>query len=105
LAEIDHGIYEVLTFGKHYYRSIGAEPVDIADAVKTTINETIDASVFDRWQKDASYRPKNLIEWASRKGVDPTALLQSVHAKDGTALPSAGKTPNDGAAHFQTVVR
>jgi len=105
LAEMAHGIYEVLTFGKHFYRSIGAEPVDTGDAVKTTINETIDATVFDRWQKDASYRPKNLIEWASRKGVDPSVLHQSVHAKDGTALPSAGKTPNDGGAHFQTVVR
>lgn len=104
LAEMAHGIYEVLTFGKHYYRSIGADLVDTGDAVKITINETIDATVFGRWQKDTSYRPKNLIDWASRKGVDPATLLQSVHAKDGTALPSAGETPNDGAAHFQTVI-
>src|ERR1700738_273060 len=68
-AEMAHGVYKLITFGKQLYRPIGAEPVDTGDAVKTTINETIDASVFERWRSDAAYRPKNLVEWAGRKGV------------------------------------
>jgi uncharacterized protein (DUF2235 family) len=86
LAEMAHGIYEVLTLGKHYYRSIGAEPRDTGDAVESTINETIDGTVFDRWRADETYRPPNLKEWAARRGVDPSALKQAVWAKDATAI-------------------
>lgn len=88
LAEMAHGIYEVLTFGKHYYRPIGAEPEDTGDAVITTINETIDATVFERWRKDATYRPKNLADWAQRRGIDPATLTQSVRAQDAKAIVS-----------------
>ena len=86
LAEMAHGIYEVLTLGKHYYRPIGAEPRDTGDAVESTINETIDGTVFDRWRADETYRPPNLKEWAARRGVDPSALKQAVWAKDATAI-------------------
>jgi len=86
LAEMAHGIYEVLTFGKHFYRSIGAEPQDTGDAVTSTINETIDATVFDRWRSDETYRPKNLSDWATRRGVDLSKLKQSVRAHDATAI-------------------
>jgi hypothetical protein len=89
LAEMAHGIYEVLTFGKHYYRTIGAEPPGTGDAVTSTINETIDATVFDRWRADDDYRPKNLSDWARRRGVDPSALKQSVRAQDATAIVPA----------------
>lgn len=82
LAEMVHGIYEVLTFGKHFYRAIGSDPIDNGEAVTTTINESIDASVFDRWRKDGGYRPKNLVEWAKRRNVDPSTLKQSVRADD-----------------------
>jgi hypothetical protein len=82
LAEMVHGIYEVLTFGKHYYRSIGAQPLDTPEAVTTTINETIDASVFNRWRNDATYRPKNLVDWAKRWSVDPAMVKESVRADD-----------------------
>lgn len=85
-AEMAHGIYKVVTLGHQLYRPIGAEPVDTGDAVKTTINETIDASVFDRWRNDATYRPKNLIEWAQRRKVDPSALSQAVHANDASPI-------------------
>lgn len=80
LAEMVHGIYEILTFGKHYYRPIGVDPIDAADAVTTTINESIDGTVFDRWRSDEKYRPRNLSEWATRRKVDPGALKQSVRA-------------------------
>jgi uncharacterized protein (DUF2235 family) len=84
LAEMAHGIYEILTFGKHYYRPIGIDPIDVGDAVTTTINESIDGTVFDRWRNDATYRPKNLFEWAERRKVDVGALKQSVRADDPT---------------------
>ncbi len=82
LAEMAYGIYKVLTFGKHYHRPIGAEPMDTGDAVTSTINETIDATVFDRWRNDKIYRPKNLVDWAQRRSVDPSSLNQSVRADD-----------------------
>jgi uncharacterized protein (DUF2235 family) len=82
LAEMAHGIYEVLTFGKHFFRTIGAEPVNVGDAVTTTINETIDGTVFDRWRHDTSYRPRNLVEWAERHNVNPSEVNNSVRADD-----------------------
>ena len=86
LAEMAHGIYEILTLGKHYYRLIGADPLDTGDAVTSTINETIDATVFDRWRSDETYRPKNLSDWARRRSVDPSTVKQSVRAHDATAI-------------------
>ena len=32
----------------------------------SNVNETIDASVFARWNNNPNYRPQNLAEWASR---------------------------------------
>ncbi|MEE4675473.1 hypothetical protein [Pseudomonas viridiflava] len=52
------------------------------------INESIDASVFDRWCKLDGYRPKNLVEWAGQLGVDPGKILSSVLASSpATAVP------------------
>jgi uncharacterized protein (DUF2235 family) len=86
LAEMAHGIYEILTLGRHYYRPIGAEPLDTGNTVTSTINETIDATVFDRWRSDETYRPRNLSDWARRRGVDPSTLKQSVRANDASAI-------------------
>src|SRR5882672_2415712 len=87
LAEMAHGIYEILTFGKHYYRPIGIDSIDVGDAVTTTINESIDGTVFERWRIDPTYRPQNLSEWAIRRKVDPGVLKQSVRA-DNPAVPA-----------------
>jgi hypothetical protein len=81
-----HGIYEILTLGRHHYRPIGAEPLDTGDAVTSTINETIDATVFDRWRSDETYRPKNLLDWATRRNVAPSTLKCTVRANDATAI-------------------
>jgi len=89
LGEMAHGIYEVLTLGKHHYRPIGVEPVDTGDAVTTTINETVDATVFDRWRYDGTYRPNNLLDWAKRRTVDPSTLNRSVRADDPTVVVPA----------------
>ena len=66
------------------YRTIGQEPDVRDDGTHNNINETIDASVFDRWRTDPSYRPENLTEWAKRKKTDPAQLRTSVRADDPT---------------------
>jgi hypothetical protein len=85
LAEMAHGIYEILTFGKHYYRPIGIDPVETEQTSTSAINETIDATVFARWQADPTYRPPNLVEWAKRRQVDPGAIKGPVRADDPNA--------------------
>jgi uncharacterized protein (DUF2235 family) len=93
LKEMAHGIYEIITLGKHYYRPIGAEPVDTGDAITTTINETIDATVFDRWRADSTYRPTNLVDWATRREVDPASFKLPVLAKDAApVIPPPAQT-------------
>ncbi len=82
LAEMAHGIYEIVTLGKHYYRPIGVDPVDTDAGRVNTINESIDASVFARWKADSSYRPPNLIAWAQLRKVDPASLSASVNASN-----------------------
>ncbi|MDI4239504.1 DUF2235 domain-containing protein [Bradyrhizobium sp. Arg237L] len=63
-------------------RVIGAEPDVQSNGTHTTVNETIDASVFQRWQADPTYRPPSLVEWAKRKNVDPVRLQTSIRADD-----------------------
>ena len=86
-AEMGRGIYKALTFGKAFYRPIGAEPVDIGDAVITTINETIDATVFERCRNDPEYRPMNLSDWANRQNVELSTLKGSVHTDAAAVVP------------------
>jgi uncharacterized protein (DUF2235 family) len=76
------GIYRVIKFGRRYYRPIGEPPIATEEKTTHNVNETIDISVFDRWRKVANYRPKNLIDWARRHGVDITTLHESVKADD-----------------------
>src|SRR5262245_24680643 len=46
------------------------------------INESIDASVFERWRSDHGYRPQNLRGWAQKYKVDPGILMHAVRADD-----------------------
>jgi uncharacterized protein (DUF2235 family) len=84
LAEMAHGIYEVITLGKHYYRPIGIDPIDTDKGRINTINESIDATIFARWKADSKYRPQNLVEWSQRRKVDPATFATSVSASDPT---------------------
>jgi hypothetical protein len=52
------------------------------DGSHINVNETIDKTVFERWRADPTYRPRNLLEWAERKKVDPAKLTNSVRADD-----------------------
>jgi len=76
------GVYPVIKFGRRYYRTIGAPPIETEEKTTHNINETIDVSVFDRWRKVPDYRPKNLTDWAKRHSVDIAALHESVRADD-----------------------
>jgi hypothetical protein len=75
-----YGIYRVLR--RPFYRPIGRGPVVDTHSgdVTTTINETIDSSVFDRWRKDSAYRPQNLIAWAKDHEVSVESRQQSIRA-------------------------
>jgi hypothetical protein len=80
-SEFMSGAYKVLTFGQRYYRPIGAKPTSSSPTeMRTSINETVDASVFDRWRSDENYRPPNLVVWADLYRVDPSQVKGSVKA-------------------------
>lgn len=81
-AEMGHGLYRAVKLGRPYLRTIGADALVNGEKTTTTINETIDATVFDRWQRDTAYRPLNLSNWAKRRGIDLSSLKGSVRADD-----------------------
>ena len=74
-----YGLYALVS--SPLYRTIGREPNVREDGSHINVNETIDASVFERWRADPTYRPANLAEWGQRKKVDP-AQLQNFRAGD-----------------------
>lgn len=79
------GIYAKVV--KRNFRIIGADPwMDGISNSHSTVNETIDSSVFDRWNADESYRPQNLAEWAGRKKIILQDLRGSVSAQDGSSV-------------------
>ena len=73
-----HGAYHL--FSRPYYRPIGEPPQQGHDGTNSNVNETIDASVFARWNADANYRPPNLAGWAARHRLDISTLTNSVLA-------------------------
>ena len=79
-AEMAGGAYKVCNGGIPYYRSIGSVASGSSDIAHNVVNETIDASVFERWQQNAKYRPKNLAEWATRHSVQLDHIVGSVRA-------------------------
>lgn len=76
-AKFMKGAYRIARLGKRYYRQIGAPSREVRKGWSTSINETIDASVFAKYQSDRTYRPPNLEAWALARGVD----LASVHGE------------------------
>jgi uncharacterized protein (DUF2235 family) len=73
-----YGIYHLLS--APHYRPIGAQPIPTDGGTDSNVNETIDASVFARWNGNPDYRPPNLAEWAARHQVDIAQLNGSVLA-------------------------
>jgi len=82
-GEFMHGAYKLLTLGQEFYREIGPDPVaSSATELRENINETIDASVFERWRSDETYRPRNLVRWAQRRNIGLDRLIGAVRADD-----------------------
>jgi hypothetical protein len=77
-SQMAGGLYPIFHLWRRYYRILGAAPIESETSTVTTINETIDGSVFERWQQNPDYRPPNLERWANQHRVDPNALSASV---------------------------
>ena len=80
--EMLSGVYRLCHACIPYYRKLGTIPAGATDVANNVVNETIDASVFERWRANANYRPKNLIEWAARNDTAVEAITTSVQARD-----------------------
>jgi hypothetical protein len=76
-GEFMYGLYRLVKLGKPYYRPLGHSA-----SGEHNVNETIDASVFERWRRVPAYRSKNLSDWSDRHGVDVSSLTRSVLAND-----------------------
>jgi uncharacterized protein (DUF2235 family) len=86
-AEFMDGWYKKATFNQPYYREIGQDSVPSSqDTLRVTINETIDASVFDRWRADANYRPSNLQRWSDKQQANPSTLRSAVRADNSAVV-------------------
>jgi uncharacterized protein (DUF2235 family) len=81
-AEMADGVYRACKLWRPFYRPVGLAPVVTGDQTTTTINETIDASAFDRCRSDPGYRPQNLMGWANAHQVDMNSIHGSVRADD-----------------------
>ena len=68
-AEFVGGVYRALRFNVRHYRPIGASRREVKAGWSTPINEVIDASVFERYRTDPTYRPANLEAWATARGI------------------------------------
>lgn len=67
-GEFLKGIYRWVS--PSFCRRIGQGKVIVDGAESHNLYETIDRSVFERMQKNASYRPQNILEWAAHHGFD-----------------------------------
>ena len=77
------GTYRFLRVGRgRHWREIGRppRPTTKLPGVSYTLNEAIDATVFDRWRDDPGYRPANLADWAKRSGNDPGGVRDTIDA-------------------------
>jgi uncharacterized protein (DUF2235 family) len=81
-ATMGGGVYRAYKLWRPYYRTLGAPPEVSGDETTSTINETVDGSVFDRYRGDPAYRPENLLDWANRHSMDFSGLGGSVRADD-----------------------
>ena len=81
-AEFAKGAYKLFELGQPFYRQLDLAPEERTTTIVHTINETIDASVFDRWRRVPDYRPRNLQAWAEKHGVDPASITTAVRAND-----------------------
>lgn len=65
------GLYRIVRFGKRYRRKIGSAGNQVTGGWIEPIRETIDESVFRRWQAVPKYRPQNLIKALEQRSCAP----------------------------------
>ncbi|MBD8906055.1 DUF2235 domain-containing protein [Methylorubrum zatmanii] len=93
-GEFARGLYRYVA--QPFYRPIGAPPEVSQGERDEIVNETIDASVFERWRADRGYRPQNLETWGQRYKVEPGALTEAVFAHDPhSVVPVLTKVESD----------
>lgn len=70
--EFMKGAYRAIKFGRRHFRAIGREPWKVKGGFVESVNETIDATVLERWQQVSDYRNRslNLDVWADRAKYD-----------------------------------
>jgi hypothetical protein len=78
-------------FSKRFYRPVGLEPAVGTKRTTFRINESIDASVFERWRGNPAYRPPNLQSWAQRFKLDPASLMGTVLAVSPDVMVADGR--------------
>jgi hypothetical protein len=93
-ATFMYGLYRIAKLGRRFHRTIAPPPEAVENGTLLPANETIDGSVFDRWRKDAAYRPKTLTRWADALGIDPAQLKDAIDARTGG--PIAAPPPAKG---------
>lgn len=76
--EFLHGAYSLMK--RRSYRPLAPQPFEGPNGQHVRVNETVDASVFQRWRDDNKYRPQNLVDWANRQKINPAELSGSVLA-------------------------
>jgi uncharacterized protein (DUF2235 family) len=76
------GVYRFYRLDRRFYRDIGVPPTETETELTYAINESIDASVFERWRVDPKYRPPSLLAWAQRHNIDVGGIRSSVRAND-----------------------
>jgi uncharacterized protein (DUF2235 family) len=81
-SQMTYGVYKLLTLGRRHHRIIGeaARAVNNPNGTVTTVAETVDGSVFDRWRANDAYRSPSLVRWANRRGLDPAKLHGAIDA-------------------------
>lgn len=79
-AKFMGGAYKFVRFGHRFKRPIGAGSRAVKGGWSTPINEWIDGSVLQRYREFSDYRPRNLTDWAQRRGVDLAQPLETRRA-------------------------
>ncbi len=88
------GFYRIFKLGRRFHRRVAAPAVPGEKGTWLSVNETIDASVFDRWRKSSGYRPPDLRRWAAEVRMDPAKLRGTVDARSGAVIePPASLAP------------
>lgn len=72
--EFMKGFWKFVKFGKRFHRTIDSAPRTVKSGMSDAVNQVIDSSVLMRYQQVREYRPKNLEDWAKRRGLDLNTL-------------------------------